>query len=206
MSITQGNGQGVPWGFGKPEVSDYTNITQGQAQAQLPDYSHQQGSPFGGGINQPQGSQGQPQGGLPGTFPPQGAYPESFGSVDGGWSGQAGYLPGFQTGNGGGAPFPQGGFAGAGSSGGAPGQNGFGSLEAGVPSAAPVAVPQPFFCIDPYVYVTLKAIVGRGVVVETVRGSNRGVLADVKPDHVVVQEDGKKFFIRTAQIIWVMPE
>ncbi|SEG68527.1 YuzF family protein [Paenibacillus sp. UNC499MF] len=203
MSITQGNGQGVPWGLGNPGVPDYTKITQGQAQ--LPDYPLQQGSPFFGGINQPQGNQGQPQGGLPGTFAPQGAYPESFGSADGGWSGQAGYSPGFQTGSGGTAPIPQGNFVG--SAGGASGQGGFGALEAGVPSGgAPVAVPQPFFSIDPYVYQTLKTIVGRSVVVETVRGSNRGVLADVKPDHVVVQEDGKKFFIRTAQIIWVMPE
>ncbi|MFS0837505.1 hypothetical protein [Paenibacillus sp. 1P03SA] len=105
MSITQGNGQGVPWGLGKPEVTDYTKITQGQAQ--LPDYPLQ-GAPFGGGINQLQGSQGQPQGGLPGTYPPQGAYPESFGSTDGGWSGQAGYPPGFQTGSLGGGSFPSG--------------------------------------------------------------------------------------------------
>ncbi|MBV6714231.1 YuzF family protein [Paenibacillus chitinolyticus] len=203
MSSTQGNGQGVPWGFGKPEVPDYTKVTQGQEQ--LPGYPLQPGSPFGGGVNQPPGNQGQPAGGLTGAFPPPGAYPGSFGSADG-WSGQGGFPPGFQPGGGGFAPFPQGGF---GSVGGGAEPGGYGALEAGVPyggGGVPVAVPQPFFSIDPYVYLTLRTIVGRGVVVETVRGSNRGVLTDVKPDHVVVQEDGKKFFIRTAQIIWVMPE
>ncbi|WP_405079818.1 YuzF family protein [Paenibacillus chitinolyticus] len=203
MSSTQGSGQGVPWGFGKPEVPDYTKVTLGQAQ--LPGYPHQQGSPFGGGVNQPQGNRSQPPEGLTGAYPPPGEYPGSFGSPDG-WSGQAGFPPGFQQGGGGLAPFPQGGF---GSVGGGAEPGGYGALEAGVPSGGggvPVAVPQPFFSIDPYVYQTLRTIVGRGVVVETVRGSNRGVLADVKPDHVVVQEDGKKFFIRTAQIIWVMPE
>ncbi|MFD7522548.1 YuzF family protein [Paenibacillus chitinolyticus] len=203
MSMTQGNGQGVPWGFGKPEVPDYTKVTQGQAQ--LPGYPPQQGSPFGGGGNLPPFTQGQPPGGMTGAFPPQGAYPESFGSADG-WPGQVGFPPGSQSGGGGFAPFPQEDF---GSVGGGAGQGGYGygALEAGALSGgAPVAVPQPFFSIDPYVYLTLRTIVGRGVVVETVRGSNRGVLTDVKPDHVVVQEDGKKFFIRTAQIIWVMPE
>ncbi|WP_156430809.1 YuzF family protein [Paenibacillus sp. FJAT-26967] len=78
---------------------------------------------------------------------------------------------------------------------------------AGPPNAggAPV-IPQPVFSIDPYVYAALQTLIGKGIVVETVRGSNRGKLAQVKPDHIVVQEDGKQFFIRTAQIIWVMPE
>ncbi|WP_420850637.1 YuzF family protein [Paenibacillus lutrae] len=78
---------------------------------------------------------------------------------------------------------------------------------AGLPNAggAPV-IPQPVFSIDPYVYAALQTLIGTRIVVETVRGNNRGKLAQVKPDHIVVQEDGKQFFIRTAQIVWVMPE
>lgn len=61
--------------------------------------------------------------------------------------------------------------------------------------------------IDPYVVETLKTIIGRTVLVETVRGSLQGILVEVKPDHVVVKTHGTDsvFYIRLQQIIYVMP-
>lgn len=58
---------------------------------------------------------------------------------------------------------------------------------------------------DPYVYQTLMSFVGNPVVVQTVRGSVRGNLTHVLPDHIVVEMGGSSFFIRTQQIIWVSP-
>ncbi|MDZ5472766.1 YuzF family protein [Bacillus sp. 31A1R] len=65
--------------------------------------------------------------------------------------------------------------------------------------------PTLFSLIDPYVYQTLLTIVGREVTVQTVRGTVRGNLKTVMPDHVVVESAGTPFFIRTQQIIWVFP-
>ncbi len=59
--------------------------------------------------------------------------------------------------------------------------------------------------IDPYVIQTLQSVMGREVVIETVRGSIRGVICDVKPDHVVLQASDSYFFVRIQQVIWVMP-
>ncbi|PER90914.1 DUF2642 domain-containing protein, partial [Bacillus cereus] len=36
---------------------------------------------------------------------------------------------------------------------------------------------------NPYVYQTLQSVIGKYVVIETVRGNVRGQLKDVKPDH-----------------------
>jgi hypothetical protein len=55
---------------------------------------------------------------------------------------------------------------------------------------------------DPYVYETLKGLQNQSLAVQTVRGSVRGVLRKVMPDHIVVQMGGSPFYIRTAQIIW----
>jgi hypothetical protein len=59
--------------------------------------------------------------------------------------------------------------------------------------------------IDPFVYQTLSTIVGREITVQTTRGSVRGSLKTVMPDHIVVESAGTPFFIRTQQIIWVFP-
>ena len=56
---------------------------------------------------------------------------------------------------------------------------------------------------DPYVYQILTTIVGKIVTVQTIRGSVRGSLKNVLPDHIVVESNGTPFFIRTQQIIWV---
>ncbi|WP_139488069.1 YuzF family protein [Brevibacillus dissolubilis] len=60
--------------------------------------------------------------------------------------------------------------------------------------------------LDPYVYQTLQAACGHVVTIETVRGNLRGVVADVAPDHVVLQIADSTFFIRIQQIVWVRPE
>jgi len=62
--------------------------------------------------------------------------------------------------------------------------------------------------IDPYVIETLKTIIGRSVVIETVRGNLQGILEDVKPDHIVVRPHGNGtiFFVRIQQIVYIMPD
>lgn len=58
---------------------------------------------------------------------------------------------------------------------------------------------------DPYVFQTLSSIVGVKVAVQTTRGSVRGTLKNVQPDHIVVEMGGNSFFIRIQHIIWVVP-
>ncbi len=59
--------------------------------------------------------------------------------------------------------------------------------------------------IDPYVYQTLLSIQGKRIVVETTRGSLRGRLQTVMPDHIVIEVNQVPFFVRTQQIVWVSP-
>lgn len=59
--------------------------------------------------------------------------------------------------------------------------------------------------VDPYVYQTLQGVRNKQIVVETVRGSVTGKLTTVRPDHIVVESGGSSYFIRTAQIVWVIP-
>ena len=58
---------------------------------------------------------------------------------------------------------------------------------------------------DPYVYETLKSIIGSSVVIETTKGGIHGNISAVQPDHVVLDSHGKLFFIRICKIVWVMP-
>lgn len=62
--------------------------------------------------------------------------------------------------------------------------------------------------IDPFVIEALKGIIGRSVVIETVRGNLQGILVDVKPDHIVVRPhgNGTTFFVRIQQIVYIMPD
>jgi len=62
--------------------------------------------------------------------------------------------------------------------------------------------------IDPFVIEALKTVLGRSVVIETVRGNLQGVLVDVKPDHIVVRPHGNDttFFVRIQQIVYIMPD
>jgi len=65
--------------------------------------------------------------------------------------------------------------------------------------------PQMFSMVDPYVYQALQGTMGCELVVETVRGSVRGKVVDVKPDHVVLHTGGTSFFVRISEIVWFMP-
>ncbi|TCO69698.1 YuzF family protein [Marinisporobacter balticus] len=62
--------------------------------------------------------------------------------------------------------------------------------------------------IDPFVIEALKMVIGRSVVIETVRGNLQGILVDVKPDHIVVRPHGNDttFFVRIQQIVYIMPD
>ncbi|MBD8076817.1 YuzF family protein [Bacillus thuringiensis] len=62
---------------------------------------------------------------------------------------------------------------------------------------------------NPYVYQTLQSVIGKHVVIETVRGNVRGnvrgKLKDVKPDHLLI-EDTAPYIVRIQQIVWIMPK
>ncbi|KEK22679.1 YuzF family protein [Bacillus gaemokensis] len=60
--------------------------------------------------------------------------------------------------------------------------------------------------VDPYVVQTLQSIVGKKIVVETIRGSVNGTLRSVKLDHIVLEEKETPMFVRVQQIVWVKPE
>nr|WP_246880049.1 YuzF family protein [Bacillus suaedae] len=66
--------------------------------------------------------------------------------------------------------------------------------------------PMQVMLVEPYVYATLRSIIGKRVVIDTSRGPVNGMIRDVKPDHVVIQEYDSTFFVRISEIIWVMPE
>ncbi|WP_428911875.1 YuzF family protein [Niallia sp. Krafla_26] len=58
---------------------------------------------------------------------------------------------------------------------------------------------------DPYVYEALTRFQHKTLAVQTTRGSVRGVLQKIMPDHIVIHMGGSPFYIRTAQIIWFHP-
>lgn len=64
-----------------------------------------------------------------------------------------------------------------------------------------------FSVIDPYVVKTLRTVIGKRIIVDTVRGTVQGKLIDVKPDHIVLKEldDDQPTFVRIQQIVFVMP-
>ncbi|MCA1032561.1 YuzF family protein [Bacillus timonensis] len=66
--------------------------------------------------------------------------------------------------------------------------------------------PTFFSYIDPYVFQTLQSIVGSNVAVQTTHGTVSGKLKTVMPDHIVVESGGSPFFIRTQQVVWVIPK
>ncbi|MGD6817353.1 YuzF family protein [Metabacillus sp. 84] len=67
--------------------------------------------------------------------------------------------------------------------------------------------PQMITIIDPYVYQTLQTVIGKDLVIQTVRDTTRGKLTDVKPDHIVLKTNGDSiFFIRIQQIVSIMPD
>ncbi|MFY4775486.1 YuzF family protein [Metabacillus sp. RGM 3146] len=66
--------------------------------------------------------------------------------------------------------------------------------------------PQMVTIVEPYVYQTLQSVIGKTLVVQTVRDTLRGKLTDVKPDHAVIQVNGTTFFVRLQKIVSIMPD
>lgn len=60
--------------------------------------------------------------------------------------------------------------------------------------------------VDPFVVETLMSVRGKRVLIETTRGGISGCVMDVKPDHVMLDTRGTKFFVRISEIVWIMPE
>lgn len=61
--------------------------------------------------------------------------------------------------------------------------------------------------VEPYVVQTLQSIIGKRIIVDTVRGTIQGNLIDVKPDHIVLRDnkEDQPTFIRIQQIVFIMP-
>ncbi|MGA4719810.1 YuzF family protein [Fictibacillus nanhaiensis] len=66
--------------------------------------------------------------------------------------------------------------------------------------------PMEVIVIEPFVYEALRSLVGKRAVLDTTRGSVSGIVIDAKPDHVVIQEQDSRFFVRLREIVWIMPE
>lgn len=62
--------------------------------------------------------------------------------------------------------------------------------------------PQMVSVVEPYFYHVLLQLVGQCVVVETDQGNQRGVLMDVKPDHIVLNVNDHFVYIRNEKITW----
>ncbi|UNK21234.1 YuzF family protein [Paenibacillus sp. N3/727] len=60
--------------------------------------------------------------------------------------------------------------------------------------------------VDPCVVEALMSQIGKVVILETTRGRIDGCVVAVKPDHVVLEQRHKKFLVRIAEIVWIMPE
>lgn len=56
---------------------------------------------------------------------------------------------------------------------------------------------------NPYLYETIKMLVGQPIVVQTVKNVQQGILTSVLPDHIVVEVCQVPFFIRIEEIVWV---
>lgn len=56
---------------------------------------------------------------------------------------------------------------------------------------------------NPYLYETVRMMVGQSVVVQTVKNVQQGVLTSVLPDHIVVEVCQTPFFIRMEEIVWI---
>ncbi|TYP74877.1 YuzF family protein [Paenibacillus methanolicus] len=60
--------------------------------------------------------------------------------------------------------------------------------------------------VDPFVVETLQGCMGQYVVIETTRGRIEGVVQGCKPDHVALRARNNTFFVRIAEIVWIMPD
>ncbi|WP_409250985.1 DUF2642 domain-containing protein [Bacillus sp. SCS-153A] len=63
-----------------------------------------------------------------------------------------------------------------------------------MPVTQPAMQSQPVFNFEPYVYQFLQSVIGKGLIVSTVRDTLRGKLMDAKPNHIVLNIGDKTFF------------
>ncbi len=56
---------------------------------------------------------------------------------------------------------------------------------------------------NPYLYETIRMMIGQAIVVQTVKNIQQGILTSVLPDHIVVEVCRTPFFIRMEEIVWV---
>ncbi|MEK5232677.1 DUF2642 domain-containing protein [Lysinibacillus sp. FSL K6-0232] len=56
---------------------------------------------------------------------------------------------------------------------------------------------------NPYLYETLKMMVGQAIVVQTEKSIQQGILMSILPDHIVLEISRTAFFIAMEEIVWV---
>lgn len=56
---------------------------------------------------------------------------------------------------------------------------------------------------NPYLFETVKGLMGQQIVVQTGKNIQRGVLTSVFPDHIVLEICQTPFFIRMDEIVWI---
>ncbi|WP_155591740.1 DUF2642 domain-containing protein [Lysinibacillus cavernae] len=59
---------------------------------------------------------------------------------------------------------------------------------------------------NPYLYETLKMMIGQAVVVQTENTLQQGILLSILPDHMILEISRTPFFIRMEEIVWVTLE
>ncbi len=56
---------------------------------------------------------------------------------------------------------------------------------------------------NPYLYETVKGLIGQQIAVQTGKNIQHGVLTAVLPDHIVIEICQTPFFIRMDEIVWI---
>ncbi|AJK86996.1 DUF2642 domain-containing protein [Lysinibacillus fusiformis] len=59
---------------------------------------------------------------------------------------------------------------------------------------------------NPYLYETLKMMVGQAIVVQTEKNIQQGILLSILPDHIILEISRTPFFIQLEEIVWVTLE
>ncbi len=59
---------------------------------------------------------------------------------------------------------------------------------------------------NPYLYETLKLMVGQAIVVQTEKNIQQGILLSILPDHIILEISRTPFFIQLEEIVWVTLE
>ncbi|KPN96807.1 DUF2642 domain-containing protein [Lysinibacillus sp. ZYM-1] len=59
---------------------------------------------------------------------------------------------------------------------------------------------------NPYLYETLKMMIGQAIVVQTEKNIQQGILLSILPDHIILEIRRTPFFIQLEEIVWVTLE